>query len=65
MRFISILLSLAVVALGVYLYLKSTNDSPTASPEKGRQAVEQAKEATDAMQKSLEQQQKRMDELQQ
>lgn len=63
MRFITLLLSLAVVAVGVYLYMKSTGQPGQTTPEAGRQAVEQAEQATRAMQESLDKQQQRMQDI--
>lgn len=63
MRLISIVLTLAVIGTGVYLYMKSTGDAGRPAPGTGRQAVEQAEQATQALQQSLEQQQQRMQDL--
>ncbi len=67
MRLISLVLTLVIIG-GLLVYYKDALLGPDAPPdqtvrEHSTQVIDEAKRATDEMQKQLEQQQKRFDDL--
>ena len=68
MRLISLVLTLVIIS-GLLIYYKdailpANNDSDQTVKEQSKQIIDSAKESSEALRKSLEEQQKRMDDMQ-
>lgn len=67
MRYLSLLFSLVVIGGLLMWYLKTNNDpvsgTPVATPAQAQQSIQQAKDSAKALQQTLEQQQKKIDEI--
>ena len=67
MRYLSLLFSLVIIGGLLVWYLKANNnlasDAPLATPAQAQQTIQQAKDSATALQQTLEQQQKKIDEI--
>ncbi len=67
MRYLSLLFSLVIIGGLLMWYLKANNDpvsgSPGATPIQAQQSIQQAQDSAKALQQTLEQQQKKIDEI--